>query len=218
LGAPAWGQSGNSMVEPLEMKYLPLQQTTLVFTSFHISRSMALISAFTVIRALSLLHITLAFYFLTNPRMIADQNLVYLLGEAMQLVQPILPFPCSIYLLTLDMQVHVPDFNKPSPATAFLAVIFAFLGISDLTSVSMAEPLAVEYWSSMTPIRLIFLFPLTAYTYWAKPDGLAAVKSKYYKASPGIHLQNGMIFTWAFLELVLWFWVSTLCLFQLHIF
>jgi hypothetical protein len=79
--------------------------------------------------------------------------------------------------------------------------------VSDLASVSMAEPLAVEYWSNMTPIRLLFLFPLTAYTYIYKPDGLGVVKGKFYKASPGDNLKNGVIFTWAFLELVMWFWV-----------
>jgi hypothetical protein len=71
----------------------------------------------------------------------------------------------------------------------------------------MSEPLAVEYWSSMTPIRLLFLFPLTAYTYIFKADGTGFAKGKFYKAGPGDHLKNGMIFTWAFLELVLWFWV-----------
>jgi hypothetical protein len=48
--------------------------------------NMAIVSAFSTIRALSLFHITLAFYFLTNPRIIAEQNLVVILGEAMDLV------------------------------------------------------------------------------------------------------------------------------------
>jgi hypothetical protein len=57
---------------------------------------MALVSAFSAIRALSLFHITLAFYLLTNPRMIAEQNLVVILGEAMDLVMNML------YLLLLQ--------------------------------------------------------------------------------------------------------------------
>jgi hypothetical protein len=71
----------------------------------------------------------------------------------------------------------------------------------------MSEPLAVEYWSSVTPIRLLFLFPLTAYTYIFKPDGLGMVKGRFYKANAGDNLKNGMIFTWSFMELVMWFWV-----------
>jgi hypothetical protein len=34
------------------------------------------------------------------------------------------------------------------------------------------------------------------------------VKGRFYKANAGDNLKNGMIFTWAFLELVMWFWVS----------
>ena len=48
---------------------------------------MALFSARTVITSLSLLHITLAFFFLTNPSMIEDQGLVYVIGESMGMVR-----------------------------------------------------------------------------------------------------------------------------------
>jgi hypothetical protein len=48
---------------------------------------MALISAKTIITSISLFHITLGFFFLTNPGTIADQAVVYLLGEAMGLVR-----------------------------------------------------------------------------------------------------------------------------------
>lgn len=47
---------------------------------------MALISAKTIITSLSLFHITLGFFFLTNPGTVADQAVVYVLGESMGLV------------------------------------------------------------------------------------------------------------------------------------
>jgi len=47
---------------------------------------MAVLSALTLIRAFSIFHITLAFYILTDPHVIADQNIVFLLGESMHLV------------------------------------------------------------------------------------------------------------------------------------
>jgi hypothetical protein len=47
---------------------------------------MALISAKTILTSLCLFHITLGFFFLTNPGTIADQAVVYLLGESMGLV------------------------------------------------------------------------------------------------------------------------------------
>ena len=47
---------------------------------------MAIISAFALIRAISLFHITAAYFFLTAPKIIADQNVVFILGESMRLV------------------------------------------------------------------------------------------------------------------------------------
>lgn len=47
---------------------------------------MALISAFTLIRCLAIFHITLAYFLLTDPQMLVDQNLVVLLGQSMRLV------------------------------------------------------------------------------------------------------------------------------------
>jgi hypothetical protein len=48
---------------------------------------MALISAKTILTSLCLFHITLAFFFFTNPASIADQALVWVLGESMGLVR-----------------------------------------------------------------------------------------------------------------------------------
>jgi hypothetical protein len=47
---------------------------------------MAIISSATIITSLSLFHMTLGFFFLTSPGAIADQTLVFILGEAMGLV------------------------------------------------------------------------------------------------------------------------------------
>ena len=48
---------------------------------------MALISARTILTSVSLFHLTLAFFFLTSPGTIADQAIVYVLGEAMGMVR-----------------------------------------------------------------------------------------------------------------------------------
>jgi Increased loss of mitochondrial DNA protein 1 len=57
---------------------------------------MALISAMTIITSLSLFHITLAYFFLTNPNQIADQTLVFILGEAMGMVNnSLVPIPLN---------------------------------------------------------------------------------------------------------------------------
>ncbi|OCK74821.1 hypothetical protein K432DRAFT_409550 [Lepidopterella palustris CBS 459.81] len=149
---------------------------------------MAIISAFSIIRALSLFHLTLAFYFLTSPKTIANQNVVFLLGESMRLPTPTV-------------------FFKPSAATAFTAVILAFLAISDLTAVSLPEEYAYIYWGTQTPVRLVFLFAITGYTYMFKEGGIFAAKGLGYTPGAGEHLKNSVVFTWGFLELATWFWV-----------
>ncbi|KAF2405370.1 hypothetical protein EJ06DRAFT_578560 [Trichodelitschia bisporula] len=146
---------------------------------------MALISAFTLIRTLALFHITLAFYLLTAPRMLADQNLVFLLGESMR-------------------PPEATSFDRPTPATALAAAVFVLLGLTDLVAVSMDEPAAVQYWSAQTPIRLIFFFALTGYTYITGAD--ATLKSGK-GARVGDGLKNGLVFSWGFLEIMMWFWV-----------
>ena len=48
---------------------------------------MALFSGRTIVTLLSLLHITLGFFFLTNPSVIEDQGLVWVIGESMGMVR-----------------------------------------------------------------------------------------------------------------------------------
>lgn len=47
---------------------------------------MGLLSPYTLIRTLSLFHLTAAWFFLSSPNTIADQNVVFMLGESMGLV------------------------------------------------------------------------------------------------------------------------------------
>lgn len=63
---------------------------------------MALISAKTILTSLCLFHITLGFFFLTNPGTVADQAVVYLLGESMGLVCFTLPSSLPPFLPTIN--------------------------------------------------------------------------------------------------------------------
>jgi len=66
----------------------------------------------------------------------------------------------------------------------------------------MTDVIAYHYWCSQTPVRLLFLFTLTAYSYLAKSYSQI---SSVTKPSLGDGLQNGLVFTWAFAELGIWF-------------
>ncbi|KAF2015838.1 hypothetical protein BU24DRAFT_422139 [Aaosphaeria arxii CBS 175.79] len=149
---------------------------------------MAIFSATTIIRSLALFHVTLAVFFLKNPKIIASQNIVFVLGEAMQLPTP-------------------REFSTPSALTAFIAVLFAFLGIADLTTLSLPEEASELYWGVQTPVRLAFLFGITGYTYLFKEGGMFAARGRAYKYNAGDDLKNSLVFTWGFIEMAAWFWV-----------
>ncbi|KAH7072910.1 increased loss of mitochondrial DNA protein 1 [Paraphoma chrysanthemicola] len=149
---------------------------------------MAIISASAMIRSLSLFHVTLAALLVRSPQIIANQSVVALLGQSMQLPTP-------------------REFQTPSASISFVAVLFAFIGFSDLTAVSMNEEISDEYWGAQTPVRLLFLFVLTAYTYTFKKGGMMAPRSAEYTMDAGTTLNNSIVFTWGFLEMAAWFWI-----------
>ena len=61
---------------------------------------MAIISANTMIRSLSLFHLTLAAILVKNPKLIADQSVIMVLGGSMQLVHSS-HLPCEMLLTVL---------------------------------------------------------------------------------------------------------------------
>ncbi|KAF2725575.1 hypothetical protein K431DRAFT_317556 [Polychaeton citri CBS 116435] len=150
---------------------------------------MQLISSFTIIRAISIAHLTAAYFFLTAPKRVADQNVIFMLGESMR------------------MQ-HVSSMEKPNESSAFIAVILAFIAFADLAAASLNELAAFEYWLANVPVRLFFLFVVTGYSYLFKEGGMLATGAK---GKPGIGepLQNSLVFSWGFFELAMWFWVFT---------
>ncbi|RDA86298.1 hypothetical protein CP532_5664 [Ophiocordyceps camponoti-leonardi (nom. inval.)] len=165
---------------------------------------MPLIASKTIITSLSLFHITLAFFFLTNPRRIHDQILVYVLGESM------------------GMPV-ARGFDAQSPPLAFLAAVLAMFGFSDLLALSMPEDFAsLYYWGVQAPLRSLFSIILVFYSYFLGPSspvyGSSAPRSTSrpssanptsYRSSTwgGDGLKNRIFFTFIFLEMITWFWI-----------
>lgn len=168
---------------------------------------MALISASTIITSLSLFHITLGYFFLTSPVTVADQSLVFVLGEAMGM-----PYARS--------------FDAQSPALAFLSVILAFIGLTDLASLSMPEEVAmVHHWGLQAPLRLTLSMILLLYTLLFSASSPLYADSRggprggmfnrprahnpgYAPSSwGGDGLKNRLFFTFIFLEMLSWFWV-----------
>ncbi|KAL9138017.1 MAG: hypothetical protein Q9175_000757 [Cornicularia normoerica] len=146
---------------------------------------MAILSAQSLLRILTLFHLTLSYYLFTSPATITSQNLVYVLGVSMDIPDP----PISL--------------STPSPASTLAALFLALLAISDLTSSGLSEEVGSHYWSSQAPVRLAFFFALTGYSYAGKPGGLLGGKAE----TKGEVLCNSVVFTWGFLEMLWWFWI-----------
>lgn len=70
---------------------------------------MALISGGTLIRSISLFHLTLAYYFLTAPHKLVDQNLVFIFGESMGIVSLSCPFHDEFRLTIGSSPIHKPS-------------------------------------------------------------------------------------------------------------
>ncbi|EXF84776.1 hypothetical protein COL5a_011527 [Colletotrichum fioriniae] len=168
---------------------------------------MAIISAKTIITSLSLFHVTLAYFFLTNPATIADQAMVYVLGESMGMP-------------------HARSFENRSPALAFLAAVLGILGISDLVTLSMPEEVWLIYhWGTQAPTRMVMSFGFVLYTFLFGPSSPLyggtskggsrfahpSVQSNNPRYTPstwgGDGLKNRVFLTFAFLEMLCWFWV-----------
>ncbi|KAM0463117.1 hypothetical protein ACHAPV_003243 [Trichoderma viride] len=160
---------------------------------------MALISSTTIITSISLLHLTLAYFFLVQPKTIEDQALVFVLGESMNMPA-------------------VRGFDIPSPALALVAVVLGFSGISDLVSLSMPEDFsALYYWGTQAPLRFFLSMLLVFYSYTFSPTSpLFSSSSSSSTRRPAVshkgtgsgtdHLHNRLLFAFAFIEMMAWFW------------
>ncbi|KYK56100.1 uncharacterized protein DCS_08066 [Drechmeria coniospora] len=142
---------------------------------------MPLIASNTIITSISLFHLTLAFFFLTSPQTISDQVLVYIMGESMRMPE-----------------THA--FDAQSPALAFLATLLAFLGLSDLVSLSMPEELgSLYYWGTQAPLRSFFSMLLVFYTYFFSPSSPLYTSSIFdSRANLRVHPSDGSSSTSAF--------------------
>ncbi|KAH6675260.1 increased loss of mitochondrial DNA protein 1 [Plectosphaerella plurivora] len=149
---------------------------------------MALISASTIISSISLFHLTIAFFFLTNPGTIADQALVWVLGSSMGMP-------------------HGRTFETQSGPLAFLAFVLAFLGVTDLMSLSMPEEISLLYhWGTQAPLRLFLSLSAVGYCVIFGTSSRGA--NKGYSATRGNDgIINDVFFAFAFVEMVTWFWI-----------
>lgn len=155
--------------------------------------NMAIISSSILIRSLSLLHLTVAYYLITAPSVIISQSLVQVLSSSMQ----------------LDDASYA--FSKPSATTALAGIFLAFIALTDFTSGSLPDELYNIYWATQAPVRLAALFGVAAWVYVFRPAGAVDATRMLYGKGWGDEAKNGVVFTWAFVETMMMFWVGGAC-------
>lgn len=163
-------------------------------------KKMSLVSSSIIIRTVSFLHITAGYYLLSKPSLLTDQNLVLILSEAMQLPSP------------SDTSSAL---SEPNTATAIAGLFLAMLGFTDMLGCAVTEFAYDEFWSAQVPVRVAMWLGLTGWVYVTargkdveKHASTNAMKEAMgMKVEWTVYLQNGLIFTIAFVEASIWFWV-----------
>ena len=74
-------------------------------------------------------------------------------------------------------------------------------GYHDTKNVSITDFL------HLAPVRLFLFFILTFYSYTFSSDSPIYASKLYHASSWGEGLKNRVLFTWAFVEMITWFWV-----------
>jgi Increased loss of mitochondrial DNA protein 1 len=66
-----------------------------------------------------------------------------------------------------------------------------------------------SYFTSIAPVRFTLFFLLTSYTFLfsAKSPLASSANGTYVPSRWGEGLKNRVLFTWAFVELITWFWI-----------
>ncbi|KAI0021689.1 increased loss of mitochondrial DNA protein 1 [Xylariomycetidae sp. FL0641] len=163
---------------------------------------MALISASTILTSMCLFHLTMAFFFFAKPSAIADQDLVWLLGQALGMPE-------------------TNHFATPTPVSALLAVVLLLVGLSDLLTLSMPEEIwLVHYWGAQAPCRCLLFGALAGFAYFSAPTAASSSRlalsrpqvphhldrAAFGTASGPDGLRNRVFLAFALLETVAWFW------------
>jgi len=71
----------------------------------------------------------------------------------------------------------------------------------------MPEEISSYHWGSQAPIRLTLFFLLTFYTYSFSSTSPLYAEKGYVAGGWGEGLKNRVVFTWAFVEMITWFWI-----------
>ena len=99
---------------------------------------------------------------------------------------------------------------ESSPAvTAFAGVLLGLHAFVDLVDLAASAAAARrDRWEVQAPSRFMAFMALTAYTYVFKHRRTTRFVPLSAEEEKLVGVKTGVVFTWAFFEMIAWFWVS----------
>ena len=117
------------------------------------------------------------------------------------------PFRWILCLTTF--QPNVRTFDVPSAPLAMLAALLFTLGLSDLVAISQTPSVSLTHFAAQAPVRLMTFFSIALWSFSHSPKWFTYKAGAVKHHAWGEGLNNRVVFAFAFVEMVSWFWVWT---------
>ncbi|KAL5333766.1 increased loss of mitochondrial DNA protein 1 [Aspergillus crustosus] len=191
---------------------------------------MGFLSSKTLIKGHALFLFTLAVYLTKSPEVIVESDVVFMLGEFLQLdaspsfSRPQSPFAMCGILLVADALIDLILVTKIPHINEILAMAEAARsqapstvnGVARMRSnpfIARLASLYSEIWTLLSASRFCLFFAVSFFIYQSKPDAWG-IKFTTPVAGHGSgevsglnQLKNRVIFTYGFMEMMFWFWI-----------
>ncbi|KAJ5364411.1 uncharacterized protein N7496_010124 [Penicillium cataractarum] len=192
---------------------------------------MALLSSKTLIQAHAVLLIVIAGYLVKNPNYITDSDLVFMMGEALKIDFPVATSPaqspfvfCSVLLFAgalVDMILlsSLPYHEALDEALPYIRPLRnSNLPAEDLQALAklpeyITRSLTMYWnvWVSISALRFALYGGISFFIYQARGSYLLSSYTSKMEPSGLQQLKSRVVFTYAFMEMMVWFWVFITC-------
>ncbi|KAI9373304.1 increased loss of mitochondrial DNA protein 1 [Aspergillus egyptiacus] len=187
---------------------------------------MGLLSSKTLIKAHALFLFTLAVYLTKSPEVVTESDVVFMLGEFLQLdassfSRPQSPFAMCGILLVADALIDLILVTKIPHINEILAMAEAARSqapssinrsshIRSNPFISRLASLYSEIWTLLSASRFCLFFAVSFFIYQSKPAawGVSPAVAASGNGLSGLeHLKNRVVFSYGFMEMMFWFWI-----------
>ncbi|KAJ5947037.1 hypothetical protein N7466_000052 [Penicillium verhagenii] len=187
---------------------------------------MVLLSSKTLIQAHAVFMVVIAGYLIKSPEKITDSNIVFMMGETLRVDFPPSTSPltspfvfCAIFIFTealvdIFLLASLP-FDALDEATPYIRPLRnPNLASEDLRALEklphyIAKSLTVYWnvWVNVAMARVAVYASIAVFIYSSKGSFVASTYTSAATAASFDRLKNRAVFTFGFLEMMVWFWI-----------